>query len=234
MGFVTVYAQSLTGTNGLFKIPSAYIAPDGYSYVGVSLYPRGYYGSFSGVYSARANDAMPSFVTLSLYDRVEFMFRYTHVLGIEVSPRTQYFPDRMFTLRYNALKEGKYHPAVSIGLHDVSESLGGTTASPYFLSTYLVASKSFQSKSLTASPTIGYAYDLFGSSRSMIFDGVFVGLELTANQFPYITAVAEYDSSNFNVALKTTVLGHLHFAVGLLDMQALSGFFTYRFNLSNR
>jgi hypothetical protein len=112
--------------------------------------------------------------------------------------------------------------------------LGGTSATPWFLSTYLVASKSFQSNSFTVSPTIGYAYDVFGASRPMIFDGVFAGFELTANQFPYITAVAEYDSSIFNVALKTTVLGHLHFAVGLLDMQALSGFFTYRFNLSNR
>jgi hypothetical protein len=233
-GLCQLSAQSLTGTNGLFNIPSAYIAPDGYSYIGVSLYPKGYYGSFSGVYSARANDAMPSFVTLSLYDRVEFMFRYTHVLGIEVSPRTQYFPDRMFTLRYNALKEGKNHPAITIGLQDASEALGGTTASPYFLSTYFVLSKSFEGKSVTISPTVGYAYDVFGDSRPMIFDGVFAGIELSSNQFPYITAVAEYDSSIFNVALKTTVLGHLHFAVGLLDMQALSGFFSYRFNLSNR
>jgi hypothetical protein len=140
----------------------------------------------------------------------------------------------MFTLRYNALKEGKNYPAITIGLHDVSEALGGTTATPWFLSTYLVASKSFSTKSLTVNPTIGYAYDIFGASRPMIFDGVFAGVEITASQFPYISAVAEYDSSIFNVALKTTVLGHLHFALGLLDMQALSGFVTYRFNLSNR
>ena len=224
-------AQSLTGTNGLFKIPSAYVAPDGQSYVGASFYPKGYYEYLN---AGSRYTGMPTFITLSMYERVEIMFRYTHQLGHEVNPQTQYFPDRMFTLRYNALKEGKNHPAITIGLHDVSEALGGTTATPWFLSTYLVASKSFESKLLTVSPTIGYAYDVFGASRPMIFDGVFAGVELTANWFPYITAVAEYDSSIFNVALKTTVLGHLHFAVGLLDMQALSGFFTYRFNLSNR
>ena len=230
-GFLNLSAQSLTGTNGLFKIPSAYVAPDGQSYIGASFYPKGYY-EYLNVGSRYTG--MPTFITLSMYERVEIMFRYTHQLGHEVNPQTQYFPDRMFTLRYNALKEGKNNPAITVGLHDVSEALGGTSATPWFLSTYLVASKSFESKSLTVSPTIGYAYDVFGASRPMIFDGVFAGFELTANQFPYITAVAEYDSSNFNVALKTTVLGHLHFAVGLLDMQALSGFFTYRFNLSNR
>ena len=229
--FFSMDAQSLTGTNGLFKVPSAYVAPDGQSYIGVSFYPKGKYELYN---SGDQFIGIPTFITLSMYDRVEFMFRYTHQFGHPVNPQTQYFPDRMFTLRYNALKEGKNYPAITIGLHDVSEALGGTSATPWFLSTYLVASKSFQSKAFTISPSIGYAYDVFSAFRPMIFDGVFAGVELTANRFPYITAVAEYDSSVFNVALKTTVLGHLHFAVGLLDMQALSGFFTYRFNLSNR
>jgi hypothetical protein len=234
MGSLSLHSQSLTGTNGLFKIPSAYVAPDGQSYIGASLYPKGYYGFFGGVYSENQNDGMPTFVTLSLYDRVEFMFRYTHVLGIPVNPSTQYFPDRMFTLRYNALKESDKHPAITIGLHDVSEALGGTSATPYFLATYLVASKTIVTNTLTIAPTVGYAYDILENSRPMVFNGLFAGVEFTANQFPYVTVVGEYDSESFNVALKTTVLGHLHFAVGLLDMQALSGFFTYRFNLSNR
>lgn len=231
MGFLNLAAQSLTGTNGLFKIPSAYVAPDGHSYIGASFYPKGYYELYG---TGNRFTGMPTFITLSMYDRVEFMFRYTHQLGREVSPRTQYFPDRMFTLRYNALKEGDKYPAITIGLHDVSEALGGTSATPYFLATYLVASKTIESKAWTISPTVGYAYDILDNSRPMVFNGLFAGMELTANQFPYVTVVGEYDSESFNVALKTTVLGHLHFAVGLLDMQALSGFFTYRFNLSNR
>ena len=230
-GFFNLSAQSLTGTNGLFKVPSAYIAPDGQSYIGASFYPKGYYEYLN---AGSRFTGMPTFITLSMYDRVEIMFRYTHQLRHEVNPQTQYFPDRMFTLRYNVLKEGKNHPAITIGLHDVSEALGGTTATPWFLSTYIVASKVLESNSLSIAPTIGYAYDVFGSSRPMIFDGFFGGIEFSSSKFPYLTAIAEYDSESVNVALKTTVLGHLHFAVGLLDMQALSGFFTYRFNLSNR
>jgi hypothetical protein len=231
LGSFSLHSQSLTGTNGLFKIPSAYIAPDGQSYIGASFYPKGYYELYN---AGDRFTGMPTFITLSLFDRVEFMFRYTHQLGQNVSPATSYFPDRMFTLRYNVLKEGSNYPAISIGLHDVSEALGGTSATPWFVSTYLVASKSFYSNSVIISPTFGYAFDLIDRSRNQVFNGVFAGIEITAHQFPYITAVAEYDTETFNIALKTTLLGHLHFAVGMLDFKALSGFFTYRFNLSNR
>lgn len=234
IGFVCCQAQSLTGTNGLFNTPSAFIAPDGIAYLGVSLYPKGYYGSFSGVYSARANAAMPSFITLSLYDRVEFMFRYTHVLGIEVSPRTQYFPDRMFTLRYNALREGKNYPALTIGLQDVSEALGGTTATPYFLATYLVGSKFIRTKNFILLPTLGYSHDIFGDNREMFFDGLFGGVEFSSTKFSNLALVGEFDSKTFNLALKARAFGHVYFALGLIDMQAFSAFFTYRFNLSSR
>ena len=230
-GFFHLSAQSMTGTNGLFKVPSAQIAPDGQSYIGASVYPKGYYEYLN---AGSRYTGMPTFITLSMYDRIEVMFRYTHQLGHEVNPQTRYFPDRMFTLRYNALKESDKLPAVTIGLHDVSEALGGTSATPWFLSTYLVASKTFKSNTLSIAPSLGYAYDVFGSARPMIFDGVFGGIEFSFIQYPFVTAVAEYDSDSFNIALKTTLFGHLHFAVGLLDMQALSGFFTYRFNLSNR
>lgn len=223
--------QSLEGTNGLFRTPSAYIGSDGQSYIGASLYPKGYYE----LYNAGSRfTGMPTFITLSMYDRVEFMFRYTHQLGHEVNPQTQYFPDRMFTLRYNLLKEGENHPSVTLGFHDVSEALGGTSASPWFLATYLVASKTLETSFMSLVPTVGYAYDLIDRNRNQVFNGIFYGVEFTVNQLPYVTLVGEYDSESFNVALKTTVLRHLHFAVGLLDMQALSGFFTYRFNLSNR
>lgn len=229
--FSSALGQSLEGTNGLFKIPSAYVAPDGQSYIGASFYPKESYELYS---SGDRFTGMPTFVTLSLYDRIEFMFRYTHQLGQEVNPQTQYFPDRMFTLRYNALKEAKNFPAITIGLHDVSEALGGTTATPWFLTTYIVASKTIETNSLNIAPTFGYAYDIFGSSRPMVFDGFFGGLEISSKKLPFISAIVEHDSEVFNVALKSTVFDHLHFALGFLDMKALSGFFTYRFNLSNR
>ena len=231
--FYTVFltGQSLTGTNGLFKIPSAYVFEDGVSYLGASFYPKGTYELYD---KGDQFTGMPTFITLSLFNKVEFMFRYTHQLGQTVSPETEYFPDRMFSLRYNLLKESSLLPALTLGLHDVSEALGGTTALPWFLATYIVASKSYKTRGLVVSPTFGFAGDLFGISRPLVFDGMFAGIDLSSIHFPHVSLVGEYDSNQFNVAIKTTIFSHLHFAVGLLDFQQFSGFFTYRFNLSSR
>ena len=224
-------AQSLTGTNGLFKIPSAYIATDGVSYVGASFLPKGYYNLYD---AGDQFTGMPTFVTLSLYNRIEFMFRYTHQLGQNVNPQTKYFPDRMFTLRCNILKEGRSFPSLTLGLHDVSEALGGTSASPWFLSAYIVGSKSFHSEIINASATLGYAPDIIDSFRKPVFKGLFAGFEFSSPVLPFLSVVGEYDSNHFNASIKTTFFDHLHMSVGLIDMQALAGFVTYRFNLSNR
>lgn len=230
-GFFHLSAQSLTGTNGLFKVPSAFIAPDGHSYIGVSFYPKGYFDLYG---RGTQFTGMPSFITLSLFDKVEFMFRYTHLLGEVVSPDTEYFPDRMFTLRYNVIKEGVNFPAITFGFHDVSEALGGTSAKPYFLATYIVASKTFNSNLVAISPSFGYSHDLIQSNRPMVFDGFFGGIEFSFNALRAISILTEYDSTGFNVAFKASIFDHLYFSIGFLDMKALSGFVTYRFNLSNR
>ena len=225
--------QSLEGTNGLFKIPSAIIAPDGFSYIGASFYPKGYYELYG---TAQEFDGMPTFITLSLYDRVEFMFRYTHQLGQEVNPVTKYFPDRMFTLRYNVVRESERYPALTIGLHDVSEALGGTSATPWFLATYLVATKSYDLNQFVFTPTVGYAYDLIDPNRiqAQVFNGFFGGVEFSLKSVSNLSFISEYDSEGINVAFKTTFLNHIHFSLGLLDLKSPAGFVTYRFNLSNR
>jgi hypothetical protein len=224
------FSQSLTGTNGLFKIPSAYVLEDGLAYVGASFYPK---GSYNYLNAGDTYSGMPTFITLSLYDRVEFMFRYTHQLGHDVSPLTEYFPDRMFSLRYNLVKESPNVPSVVLGFHDVSEAIGVTSAVPWFLATYLVASKRLESRYIEVIPTIGYGYDFFGQNRDQIFDGLFGGLELRVNSIRNIGAIMEYDTKGLNFALKFTLFDHFHSSIGLLNGNSLSGFFTYRFNLSN-
>lgn len=224
-------AQSLTGVNGLFKVPNAYIPEDGSSFLGASFFPSGTYELYD---NGDEFNGMPTFINLSLYNRVEFMFRYTHQLGQEVSSETRYFPDRMFSLRVNALKEDDKFPSITLGVHDVSEALGGTTASPWFLATYLVSSKTFKASSVNFIPTIGYAFDFIDSPIPPVFNGMFGGLEVSWSGFPSLSLVGEYDSRSINIAVKAFILGHIHLSVGVLDMQDFSGFITYNFNLSNK
>lgn len=231
IGFSFLNAQSLTGVNGLFRVPSAQVLSDGSAYLGASLFPSGSYDLYG---DGDKFDGMPTFITLSLFNRIEFMFRYTHLLKQEVSPETLYFPDRMFSLRFNAIKEGNFRPSVTLGLHDVSEALGGTSANPWFLATYFVTTKNFKVNSFNIVPSIGYAFDFIDSSLPPVFDGVFGGVEISSNHLPFLSLVGEYDSKVFNAAIKAFVFDHIQFSFGLLNMQNPSGFITYSFNLSNR
>ena len=223
-----LYSQSLTGTNGLFKTPSAHIGVDGYSYAGLSILPKGYYDY---LFKGDVYTGMPTFVTLSFYNRVEVMFRYTHQLGHEVSEITRYFPDRMFSLRYNLLKEQGDLPAITIGLHDVTEVFGTTTAQAWFMSTYLVATKDLSIGPVNLSTSFGYAPVLTRQTLPNEFEGFFGGIELSSKNYPNFKFVAEYDSQYFNIALKALTFKHLHLALGLIDLKGISGLMVYSFKL---
>jgi hypothetical protein len=226
--YLNLYSQSLTGTNGLLKIPSADIFSDGTFYIGASLLPKGSYNLYG---SADRFDGMPTFMTLSLYDRVEIMFRYTHQLGQTVSPETEYFPDRMFSIRYNIFKGSKVLPKLTLGLHDVSEALGATSALPYFASTYLVANISFKAIRGTITTSLGYGFDVFGVADYLEFDGFFGGVEYYFYDLETLSFVAEYDTQNINIGVKSRLTSFITLGVGLLNMNKPSGFLTFNFEL---
>lgn len=104
------YGQSLTGTTGLIKIPTGEFYPDKTFSLGATYIPKGYYkrtyGPFQGQLTENADSA--TFVSLNLLPSIEVMFRFTHEFGLKVNPTTGYFPDRMFTVRWQLFKEGRY------------------------------------------------------------------------------------------------------------------------------
>jgi hypothetical protein len=226
---LSLSSQSLVGTNGIFKSPSAYIQSDGSAYFGISLLPKGSYELYN---TGDQFVGMPSFFTLSLFERVEFMFRYTHQLGQKVNPETRYFPDRMFALRYMLIKESVSFPVITLGFQDISEALGGSTAEPWFISTYIVASKDISFKSLGFVPSLGYGYHLFNTSREPIFSQFFGGLEIFALALPNFHVFAEFDSQTFNYGIKSTIADRISVAIGLVDGKSFSGFITYHIDLT--
>lgn len=226
-----LFSQSLSGTNGLFNTPSAFIYPDGNGYVGASFLPS---GSYNYLEFSQEHTGMPTFFTMSFFDRVEFMFRYTHSLGVEVSPTTKYFPDRMFTIRYQLLKDAKLLPNVVVGFHDVSNALAGSSASPWFLDTYIVASKELHFPSFKVRPSLGYGFDFFKSSNMFRLNGFFGGVEIISNRLPNLALLIENDSRNFNIAGKMKFFDHLSFSIGVLGFNTFSGLFSYHFNLLSK
>ena len=234
-----VSAQSVTGTSGLIHIPSARMLEDGQLVIGAAFIPKPYFtyanrGGYDGV-NKRNNPGFNTYITYGILPFVELMFRYTHELNVPVTPKTKYFPDRMFSARVRILNEEKKNPSIVLGFHDfgaiilpfdqrVSGPFGGSINNN-FSSSYIVVSKLFRKNFLEFDFSVGYGSDLFKIGTSS-FNGIFGGLQINAYDFSLIT---EYDSQYFHSGIKWRLLNSINLMLGFWDFKKPTFSFNYLF-----
>ncbi|MCB5199749.1 YjbH domain-containing protein [Loktanella sp. TSTF-M6] len=137
------YGTNLRGTPGLIDMPSAHSPAD--AEIGLSY--------------TRFTNTTRSALTFQLTPRLSTSFRYNQLYDIRPggsgSNRAvfDFVFDRSFSLHYRIMDEGRYRPAVAVGLNDF---LG----TGFFESEYIVASKTL-TPSLRA--TLGLGWGRFGT-----------------------------------------------------------------------
>lgn len=137
------------GLPGAIDTPSATPLPDGQIAVGVS--------TFAGMTRTT--------LTFQATPRISASFRYVGIQNLNLGGYETY-RDRSFDVRYLAFREGKYRPAVTIGLQDFA----GTGI---YASEYIVATKTFEAASLgKLSVSGGLGWGRLGSAGSV---GTFFG-----------------------------------------------------------
>lgn len=135
-------ALNFYGVNGLMDMPSAGMQPDGELSVSVARFGR----------TTRTT------LTFQILPRLQGSFRYTGVRGLTLAgygPNDTYF-DRSFDLRFRLLNEGRWLPAVTIGMQDF-------IGTGNFAGEYVVASKTFADR---VRVTAGVGWGRLGSYGS--------------------------------------------------------------------
>lgn len=132
------------GVSGLIDMPTAGMLPDGEIAVAVSRFGK----------TTRAT------LTFQIAPRLQGSFRYTGVDGLAPTgsgygPDATYY-DRSFDVRFQALTEGPWWPAITVGLADI----GGTG---HYSGEYIVATKSLPHR---VRVTAGVGWGRFGSHGS--------------------------------------------------------------------
>jgi hypothetical protein len=219
-------AQSITGTQGQFFIPTAEMHEDRTLVLGAGYIPKGYFQR----YDSSINPGMSTFVTVSILPFVEVMFRYTHELNMRVNPQTKYYPDRMFAGRIRLMKESKYFPSIVVGANDFTKALGLSTASTNYSATYAVATKSFEFKKIQFSTSFGYGFDVLELDRYN-FLGFFGGVNLKHSQLKNSSISFEYDSKNIHFSLSHTFFDRIVLKAGLWDLNKPAGMIAYKYQL---
>ena len=216
--------QGLSGSSGLFNIPVAYFPEDRSAVVGAHFLHRDY-ASFK--YSRDKTyqwHGLATFVTVAFLPRVEVQFRYTHLLGREISSTTRYFPDRMLSLRFLALREGRRLPALALGLQDQTYLLGG--AGGYYASNYVVASKTICSSPFRIQGHLGYGLPRLATRSSpsqVYYEGLFGGVGLRWVHLPGAEWMLEHDSQHWNTGIKVVFFKHWQVLDGLHQGRGFSG-----------
>ena len=229
-----INAQSITGTRGLVKAPTARMFEDGTLSIGAALIPPGYH---KRTYGFKKGDIVPNaglntFVTVNLFPFLEVMFRYSHELNLPVTPITQYFPDRMFTARFKLLNETNKWPAVVLGFQDITGALGfDQGGSPNFASSYLVATKNFNYKGFKIDTTLGYGGGL-GDVIAKEFNGLFGGVEITTPYLENTQLLLDYDATYINIGAQKQFFKNLHTMVSYYpNYQKVGWVVAYRYKM---
>lgn len=226
---LSVSGQSLTGTRGLIKAPTARMYESGTLAIGMGYVPSKFFKrTFNDWYGREqlqgvrtGNAGLTTFITVTPLPFMEIMFRYTHELNMKVNPETTYFPDRMFTARFKLLEEKGNRPAIILGLQDISAITETTCeACSNFTATYLVGSKLFNYKKFSFDISLGYAADLI-NLPAKDFKGFFGGVEVKYDEFEQAQLLIDYDTTSFNIGLQGFLFNRIHTVLGVMDFEPM-------------
>lgn len=212
-------AQSLLGTTGQLNIPTADMQPQGTFVGGVN------YVSEQVMPDKFTYDTGIYFVNFTVFPFLEFTFRETLLKTYRNGKRGFYEQDRSTSFRLRPLKEGKYLPAVVLGVNDPYADHGAN----YYATVYGVATKHFSwDKFGTLAVTAGAHFPFDGATA---YDGVFGGVRYVPSFCRQLSVMAEYDSKRVNAGVQATLFRHLTLTCFTSDFSSLSGGLRYEYTI---
>jgi hypothetical protein len=198
----SVHGQSLSGNTGLVTIPSARMQEDGALSFGFSYFDKKHQQYFEGT-----KDFGAAYVNLTFLPFLEVVMRVNRPIPFH----STYTVDRFPMVRVRVLNEGKYLPAIALGINDfASTSSWGTV---HFNATYLVMSK----KIATFDFHLGYAPVIMKALYYQL-DGLFGGIAYT----PYksVNLFAEYDTRYVNAGIQYLFLKHFSISLATINFDS--------------
>lgn len=196
---------------GVISIPSARLYANREILIGTTFVPPGYFKRTSGYLKGEItpNAGLNSFVSLNFFPFLDVMFRYSTELNVPISPKTKYFPDRMFAIKLRLIKESKMIPEIAVGLHDFSKSLGISSGeNPIFTSQYVVLTKKIILSRFSVDLTLGKGFDSF-LMESNEFKGLFGGVLFNLNNQKNLQFGTDLNDNLVTSGIKFTPLPNL-------------------------
>lgn len=218
-------SQSIEGTSGLMKIPSAVMKMDGTFITGANYLP-------AAITPTEIN-----------YNTGNYFFNLTFLPFFEVTYREtllrfdgNHNQDRSFDMRLQLIKESGFLPSFVAGGNDLLSSSDLLNSSPgtgsrYYNTLYGVATKHLELNKNRIELTLGYGS---GGIRKENLNGLFGGIALVTAFLPSAKLMAEYDTKAFNAGAEILLFNHFYLLGMAYDLKYFAGGFACRIYLKDK
>ena len=220
-----VMAQEYSGITGLFHVPTAEMAPTGTARIGVYFLNKEFLPD-NLKYEGEKYNTTNHFLGITPFPWIEISYVCTLEKGAKNLDESQgvgyYQKDRHFAVKIRPLKEGKWWPAVAIGVQDPGRTIEDPDAmAAYFSNYYVTATKHLLWKGNEFGVTLAYRY--YRAAYNEKWEGVAGGVSFRPKFCHDLRALVEYTGDAVNVAVDYLLLKHLFLQAGLQDGKYFTG-----------
>ena len=230
----TIQAQEYTGITGMIHVPTAEMAPEGDVRIGVSFLNREFLPDMINLDGEKYHSS-DHYLAITPFSWIELAYVCTLLKGYKNQDRNDevgYFEkDRYFSIKIRPLKEGKYWPAVAIGVHDPGNSVSHEDGKDYayFQNYYIAATKHWRPGGHELGFHLTYRY--YRSDHNRKWNGVVGGVTYRPAFASNCRAMVEYTGNDVNVGVDCLLWKHLFIQAALQNGRYFSGGLRFQMNL---
>ena len=220
-------AQEYSGITGMIHVPTAEMAKEGEARIGAFFLNNRFLPEQIG---KTGYHTFNHFLAITPFPWIELSYVCTLLKGSKDGDYTM--KDRNFNAKVRPLKEGKWWPAIAVGMSDIghaptNEELGVDGA--YFQNIYLTASKHVRWKDHEFGFHLAYRY--YTSDFNAKWRGIAGGVTYRPAFAKELRLLAEYTGNEFNVGVDYLLFRYFFLQATLLDGKYFTGGVCFKINL---
>ena len=148
-------------------------------------------------------------------------------------PLGYYNEDRHVNVKLIPLYEGRWWPAIAVGMDDVGDfqflKMKDLTTNHYFENLYIICTKHFDIKGYEIGAHLGYRY--YPSDNNKERRGVAGGVTLRPAFYRPLRFIVEWDGVGVNVGADVLLWRHLFIQAALIHGQGFTGGLGYHYTI---
>lgn len=225
--------QDYTGTTGLLQVTCAEVDSAGTFRGGAYFLDKRFIPAKFGDNSYNTfgyTFGLTAFRWLELSYSATLLYMYKN--RDKTGPKGYYNEDRHVNVKVTPLYEGKWWPAIAIGMDDIGRFKrfkDGNSSNNYYQNIFIAATKHFDIKGYELGAHLAYRY--YSRDANKDRRGVAGGLTLRPAFYRPLRFIAEWDGVGVNVGADVLLWRHLFIQAALVHGRGFTGGLSYHYTI---